>query len=254
MAGVFTKNIVGPALFVLMSGCTAVLGIHSAELVDDTGGWGTSSGTASSTGTGHPSNNDPVCSIDPSPACSECLANSCRLAVDSCLAKTNCRAALNDYAKCLDDACEDKKDCAEPIGLASQTLSDCIVRTCAPQCGKSRAVSQCELYCGCMQSICDNFSTLGTTFADCIARCGTLTAHDADCRSNHCEFAAVSTDPIRHCDHAVGGNGSPGSTTSPPLCTSQHAPNACFGKKESGFPCLLAKECCSGKCEGEMCF
>ena len=246
MAGVFTKNVVGPALFVLLSGCTAVLGIHSAELVDDTGGWGTSSGTASSTGTGNRSNNDPVCSIDPSPACSDCLATSCKSAMDACLTKADCRTALGDYAKCLDKACDDTMSCAEAIGMVNKSLMTCIAGTCSSKCVKSRVVSQCELYCGCMQSSCETFTSpsLGGTFASCMAACGTLTPHDADCRSNHCEFAAVSTDPTRHCNHAIGADN---------LCTPLHAPNACFGAKEKGFPCHIAKDCCSGKCEAEVC-
>ncbi len=246
MAGVSMKKALGPALFVLLSGCTAVLGIHSAELVDDTGGWGTGSGTTSSTGTGNASNNDDSCGTAPAPDCSNCLAMTCKSALDACLTKADCRSALNDYAKCLDKDCVDTMSCAEAIGAVNQSLMTCIAGACSSKCGNSRVVSRCEIYCGCMQNICPSQfgSPLGGSLANCMNACGTLTDHDADCRSNHCEFAALSTDSARHCDHAVGGSG---------LCTPQHAPNACFGKKETGFPCSKSSECCSSSCEQEVC-
>jgi len=249
MAGV-TKKVVGPALFALLSGCTAVLGIHSAELDDSVSGTstGTSSGSGVITGGTQPKHCTTVAM-----GCGDCLRGNCPAAIDACLADPICRVDLDNYGKCLPEGCVDdaKTTCAESFTNAHPAVGLCMFgeKMCSPACGKG-TVDRCELYCGCMPGSCvDAFGVLGNSRASCMVACSQLQERDKNCRWNHCEFAGVNAAAgARHCPHALP------TTMLDDVCNGAPPPKAgtCLAGAEPGFPCHENKECCHNECPSDQ--
>src|SRR6266851_1215737 len=107
-----TRHNVRGAMWAMLalSGCTAVLGIHPAEL--DDGGAAGSVGVAGGSSTKQ-------CTIPPT-GCSACLMTSCTLDATDCLGDSDCRSSLEAYANCLPVDC---KDDAPPNHCAETNLN-----------------------------------------------------------------------------------------------------------------------------------
>ena len=215
------RHAVALALFAL-GGCTMVLGIHKAErddAVSMTGGAGSSSGAAGSGSVAppRPRGCEPVAK-----GCSACLMANCPGEVTACLGdEPHCGPALDAYARCLGSDCMDDVNgrpdpdvsCAEGLAMsASSGLAQCI-KDCGPACTFRDPLSNCDLYCGCMQSECSvdrdrmkdpasEFNvTLGGTIETCLQQCNAVTEPKAKCQRVHCEFAQYD---LNHCKHASG--------------------------------------------------
>jgi hypothetical protein len=231
---------------VALSNCTAVLGIHKAELDDGGTPGGGSTGTSSSA-TGGNYTPPPVCTT-PAESCSACLQTNCPGPANACLADHDCRKSLEAYATCLGQDCTDQAgDCAEMIKAPDMgiDLGLCIVGDqCKSKCSPGRPVSRCELFCSCMQHLCNNDfkSGLGNDIATCVSMCEpSWTDRDVNCRWNHCEFAMV--DPV-HCSHAMFA---PDKCNEVPV---DKRSKPCFDGFETGYPCQFDKQCCSKSCVG----
>ena len=230
--------------FVALSSCTAVLGIHRAELDEDAGTSSTSSGTSSVTG----GNTAPQVCTMPAENCSACLQASCAGPTNACLADQACRRSLEAYATCLGKNCvEDHAgDCAEKIiePDMGNALGLCLAGACASKCRPGRPVSRCELFCRCMQNNCDSDfkSGLGADIAACMKMCDpSWTERDVNCRWTHCEFALI--DPI-HCSHAMFA---PDKCNEVPVAKRA---DPCLDGQETGFACQTDSQCCSKSCVG----
>jgi hypothetical protein len=179
--------------------------------------------------------------------CSACLRSNCTAAMNNCLANVDCRRSLDAYAKCLPSSCVDDGDhCAE--GISDVDLGLCMKAKCSTPCGGGAAVSRCELYCACMKNDCPSqfAGPLRGTDASCLSACGGLHERDIDCRWKHCEFAGATNSTATHCPHATGEND---------VCNSvpKVDRHVCLTGTESGYPCMAASECCSGKCPAMFC-
>jgi hypothetical protein len=227
----------------VLGGCTMVLGIHKAE--QDTGST-ISTGTGS-TGTGSGSGSGGCKTV--AQECLSCLKSRCAADTADCLKDTDCRRSLDSYNGCLDSNCKDNASCLENR-ISNQGVSLCIHDTCNVECSDGTALSRCDLYCACMESSCaSNFGTeLGGSIENCMAKCKQWTLdRDVKCRWTHCEFAAHSAaDAITHCPHAAGNP----DVCIVPMSTPVHV---CATGGETGFPCSVGRDCCSGMCLSGVC-
>jgi hypothetical protein len=225
----------------LLPACTAVLGIHRADL-DDGGMSAPSGGFGGSTmATGSKSKCETA-----APSCSACLKASCPSDTTDCLESSDCRKSLNAYGECLHSDCEDEgQTCAEQKlsggTQSSENIANCLFANCLNPCAKSAVVSKCELYCSCIQDLC---SSGFTTMQGCLDNCSAQDPRSMDCRWVHCEYAAI--DATTHCPHALATND---------VCKQALAPTAqtCLNGNESGFPCNKSADCCSGICQASVC-
>jgi len=233
-----------------LSGCTAVLGIHSAELDDSVGGLGTGTSTGSGIITGGTQTKH--CTTVVAAGCVDCLREKCPTAINECLSESSCRVALDGYGKCLPETCVDEMKCAESLGMDYPAVGLCMVTPsmCSSSCGKG-IVDRCDLYCGCMKSACPTYggALIGTTYESCMAACSQFTERDKNCRWNHCEFASVSAEAAaRHCPHAIPTNQMDDVCNgAPPI-----KPNTCLVGSEPGFPCHTKDECCHNDCPADQ--
>ena len=223
--------------FVLLPGCTAVLGMDRATLDEGAGGISPSGGS------------QVACKEPPSPGCSDCLRNpdkACDTAFGACMADDLCRGSLDDYAQCLGMRCRgDAEACARKL---PSSLRNTCVADCATPCSSTNLVSMCELYCGCMSEFCSgHLSYLG----DCMAKCEGWDPEVVTCRRDHCEYGkGVVVMGIDHCMHASGE----ADTETAPVCpsylqlplTKRYTP--CGSGKETSWACNVSPECCSKKC------
>jgi hypothetical protein len=236
--------------------CTAVLGIHRAELEEDAGATpaGTTTGTTSSSGSGTTtgaggSGAAAGCGVV-AQDCSACLKTNCTVSMTACLGDSECRRSLDAYGKCLTASCVDTGNrCAEG-NISNQDIALCTIQKCSSECGAGRLVSRCELYCACMKSSCgtDFGASLGGTDEKCLTACLALrTERDVDCRWSHCEYAALPNGASTHCPHAIAV---PDDVCNVGITTK---PTTCLTKKETGFPCQVPSECCTQSCRVGVC-
>jgi len=73
--------------------------------------------------------------------------------------------------------------------------------------------------------------------------CATVSEDDLTCRWTHCEIAP-SHPNMGHCQHATGLL----------VCNAQTTvTHTCDGKSRSTYACNTGDDCCSGKCNGNVC-
>lgn len=230
-------------------GCNAVLGIDEAHLSDSSSGGGGSTINLGSKVTTLPSKD---CSA-PNPDCAKCIAGSdCGDAKAACLADANCRVALNAYRVCLGAQCSDSAGtCLSTLSayesqlhLSLLSFSQCVQGACGNTCKDTPLVPPCELYCGCMAPNCTTeLAMRGTPLANCQTACDEATVDDLTCRWTHCEIAATHPNG-GHCGHAIGEV----------FCNAKTViTNTCSDKSQSSFACDTGDDCCSGKCNHNVC-
>lgn len=232
-----------------LAGCNAVLGIDEAHLSDlGTGGGDPTVKLNSKVAT--------LASEDcsaPSADCAKCIASSdCADAKAACLADANCRVALNAYRVCLGSQCSDSDGkCLSALSTYESQLhlgllpfSQCVQATCGDKCKDTPLVPSCELYCGCMAPNCTSeLAARGTPLMDCQAACGQATVDDLTCRWTHCEIAATHMN-AGHCGHAIGEV----------FCNAKTViTSTCSNKSQSTYACDTGEDCCSGKCNHNVC-
>ena len=217
--------------------CTAVLGMERAELDEGVG----AGGGAGAGGSGGAISATKACKNDPVPGCTSCLetAPSCSGVFQECAGNFECRIALDDFAQCLTARCDaDLESCSSRL---PRNLQACL-SFCPQQCARTNAVSQCELYCGCMRDCPSEQALLG----DCLTTCKSWPSEVRDCRRDHCEWGHGA---LNHCQHASGAlNVCLSSTDLPP---SQR--KVCTNGQESTWACDLDSDCCSGSCRDGAC-
>jgi hypothetical protein len=229
-------------------GCNAVLGIDEAHLADSGTGGGSSINLSSKVTT-RPGKD---CSA-PSAACASCIeASDCADAKAACLADAACRVALNAYRVCLGSQCSDAGGAClstfstyeAQLHLALIPFSTCVQEQCRDQCKDMPLVPPCELYCGCMAPNCTTeLAARGTPLVDCQSACDAATVDDLTCRWTHCEIAA--THPNQgHCGHAIGEV----------FCNAKTVVSStCSDKSQSSYACDTGDDCCSSKCNHNVC-
>jgi len=235
--------------FIAFVGCNAVLGIDEAHLTQGSG----KGGGATFNGTSKAS---PPAAKDcegPSSACRECIDNSdCAEARATCLADARCRVGLNRYRVCLGAQCNDASgSCladfqALEAGLNLGSLlsfSACVDGQCHDQCKNMPLAQPCDLYCGCMAPNCTTeLAARGTPLGDCATACANA-VHDLTCRWTHCEMAGAHPGE-QHCGHAIGEGQCNAKVT---------IAHSCPDKSQSSYACDSGDDCCSGKCNHNVC-
>jgi hypothetical protein len=244
-----TLMVLGAVALVATGGCNSVLGIDEAHLNEASSGGSSSNAGGSTRVTAPPAKN----CFEPTKACSDCLATQdCTDAKNACLASASCRAGLNTYRGCLGTQCADPdgKCLADFSALESRLnpgsigLAACVQNTCATECKGMPLVNLCELYCSCMAPNCTGELALaGTPLNDCMTMCAAVTPADTTCRWTHCEIAPAHPN-MGHCGHAVGQLVCNATTT---------ISHTCQGKSQSSYACDTGDDCCSGKCNHNIC-
>ncbi len=228
----------------LAAGCNSVLGIEEAEPMSDAG---SPRGGSGSGGTGNPGDNQrqvpPISTCDdPKGTCGTCLQTFCSAERANALLDNDARKAINEYRKCLGVKCEDPVDtCLETLsGSAADQLASCVQINCATDCKNSPLVSTADLYCACMPDHCQpQVTAFGTT---CASAAAAVDLEDLGCRLLHCEFAIQGFEG--HCGHAVEGGG---------FCPVFEPVSTCTTLNMSGYPCDSDGECCTNRCNSQIC-
>jgi len=218
--------------------CRQVLGLEEAKVEEAKGAAG--GPAAPSAGTGD------YCEKQPTAACTQCL-NACGGFGKSCSSDHACVDKIDAYSVCLGSSCDKNPDLQESCAFAlPPEQKNCAVE-CLSDCGGTRLISDCEVYCACMEVTCASELP-----SNCITECGKLEPEVARCRRNHCGTAAISKtdDQIKmHCLHASGTRDICAGTVD--LAPKER--NICLDKNENFWGCNLSSECCSGKCLDGVC-
>ena len=245
-----TFALIGSLTASALVGCNTVLGIDEAHLNDSgTGGGGSTVNLSSKVAT-LPSKD---CAA-PSANCAKCIddASDCLEAKTACLADASCRVALNAYRVCLGAQCSDPAGtCLSALSAYESQLhltlisfSQCVQAQCRDTCKEMPLVPPCELYCGCMAPNCTSeLAARGTPLVDCPSACAQATVEDLTCRWTHCEIAGSHVN-AGHCAHAIGEV----------FCNAKTViTSTCSEKSQSSFACDTGNDCCSGKCNHNVC-
>jgi hypothetical protein len=251
------RVIVGSAalVFIALQSCTAVLGMERATLEVSTDGSAGGSGNAPNTS--HPKTH--FCKEPPTSDCTTCLRQNCPSDYDNCINDVDCRAKLDAYALCLGNTClvRTLEDCGNEN--LDPTLAYCAA-TCTRDCTGTTLVDPCTLYCACMPTCATGVyaqthpEAPAVTGNPCLDKCRSDNKPAlAECQRKHCDFAAIaeaaSDDDywLMHCEHATG--------VPQPVCpdTPPNPSRLCLGLSESGWPCDKLSQCCSNRCNSNVC-
>jgi hypothetical protein len=218
--------------------CRQVLGLEEAKREEAIGAAGGPAAPSTSIGD--------YCEKQPTAACTQCLSD-CGGFGEECSSDPACAGQLDDYNVCLGSRCEKDPDKQEACTFDLDDGPRTCAVQCQDECSGTRLISDCEVYCACMEVTCASELP-----SNCITECGKLEPEVARCRRNHCGTAAISKrdDQIKmHCLHASGTRDICAGTVD--LAPKER--NICLDKNENFWACNKPSDCCSDNCVDGSC-